>query len=101
MLGDIWVNKKYAKEIEEDLISLDDYIPPVITGCIDVKRRNEYLSNSEDGPEIMKYGLIRKSKKRDLSLEDVIRCVKEELINFVGNYPDWKNLVKLNEIYPL
>lgn len=90
-----WVDEVYANLIGEELVTLDDFIPPMFTGASYILKRNLWLEENNKEDII----LCNKEYKQELfRLEYEPTCrtifIMETMLEFIDIYPQYSQLIK-------
>lgn len=93
--SDPWVDEVYANLIGDELVTLDDFVPPSFIPASVLYKRNRWLKENNK-KDIMKYN---KEYKHELfRLENLhphrLIFIMELMLEFVESYPQYSDLLK-------
>ena len=94
VLSDPWVNEKYADLIGEELVTLDDFIPPCFITARFIVKRNRWLKENNKRDLIRsnreyKLGWFRLESGSNRTIFDM-----ETMLTFIEKYPGYSQLIK-------
>lgn len=90
-----WVDEVYANLIGDELVTLDDFVPPMFIRGSYVLKRNRWLKENNK-KDIMKCNKEYKHelfRLENLHLRKII-FIRELMLEFVESYPQYSDLLK-------